>query len=203
MADRNGHTTNGQPASPAPASVGNGGNHDARGRFTAGHKAGLNARFKVGNKAAVGHVNAFQRELGRIRVALARALTDEDVRAIVVALVKMVVEDKSLEAVRFLCDYLVRPPLAHNTDPDSLDHSELQKLRLEGQVDALGNDNLSPPAAVAIERSQRLAASVEALGLVLLEEDSTAPHLLAALKDAGLARAAQEYAEQLDGGEPS
>jgi hypothetical protein len=187
-----------QPSSPSAAVVDNNGDRGLGGRFAKGNKSG--SRFAKGNKAAVGHVNAFQRQLGRIRLALATALTDADVRAIVAALVKMAVEDHSIEAVRFLFDYLVGPPLGRNVDPDDLDNAELQKLRLEGQVDALGNDNLSPPAAVAIERGRRLAASVEALGLVLLEEDSTAPHLLGALRDSGLhnlVKAAKEYCARM------
>jgi hypothetical protein len=194
----NGHT-NGQTQPPS-AAVGNGGDHSPRGRFQAGNKVGMTSRFKAGNRASVGHVNAFQRQLGRIRLALATALSDADVRAIVAALVQMVVEDHSLEAVKFLCDYLVGPPLAHNTDPDSLDNAELQKLRLEGQVDALGNDNLSPPAALALEKARRLAASAGTLGEELADQvGGLGPTLLAELRRAGLdelLRATRQYADQ-------
>jgi hypothetical protein len=133
----NGHaSSNGQmqpPSPPLPPPVA-GGDHGTNGRFKVGNKAGQATRFKVGHQAAVGCGNSFARQLGRIRLALATALTDEDVRAIVAALVRLAVEDKSIEAVRFLFDYLVGPPLAHATDPDDLDRAERAKLQLEEAV---------------------------------------------------------------------
>jgi hypothetical protein len=201
------HESNGQvhdggcPPSPPSAAVGNGGDRSSRGRFQAGHKAGQATRFAKGNKAAVGHVNAFQRQLGRIRLALATALTDEDVRAIVAALVQMVVQHHSIEAVRFLFDYLVGPPLQHNTDPDTLDGDELQKLRLEGQADAMGNSRLPPSVALLIEKVYADLAAAEVVGLDL-DDGGTGlgQRLLAALKDAGLADlawAAKGYCDRM------
>jgi hypothetical protein len=134
-------------------------------------------------------------------MALVTGLSDQAMHRVVNKLVSMVCDDGSLEAAKFLFSFVVGPPLLHSTDPDDLDNAELQKLRLEGQRDALDNNNLSVPAALALEKAQRLAASVEVLGLELADPDSdVARHLLATLRDAGLARlaeAAKEYAGRL------
>jgi hypothetical protein len=202
----NGHaSSNGTPSTPSSA-VGNGTAHAGPNRFKVGNTAGQATRFAKGNKAAVGHVNAFQRQLGRIRLALATALTDEDVRAIVATLVKMIVQDKCLEALRFLCDYLVGPPLAHSVDPDDLDTAELRKLRLEGQADAMGNARLPPSVALLIEKVYADLAAAEAVAQDL-DDGGTGlgQRLLDALRAAGLpdlAKAARAYAAGLAEGDP-
>jgi hypothetical protein len=141
------------------------------------------------------------RELGRIRLALARGLSDEAMHRVVNKLVALVVDDGCLEAARFLFAFVVGPPLQRCVNPDDLDGDELVKLRLEGQPDAMGNDNLIPAAAVAVERARRLAASVETLAEELADPGSdTARHLLAVLQADGLARladAARDYAAHL------
>ena len=184
---------------PSSAVVGNDGDRGPRGRFAAGNKAG--SRFTKGNKAAAGHANVFQRQLGRIRLALATALTDEDVRAIVAALVRMIVQDGSLRAARFLFSFVVGPPMGHCVDPDSVDSDELRKLRLEAQADALDNHRLSPQIALAVEKAEQAAAAVGTLGEGLLDRDSDmARHLAAVLKEDGLhelLRAAKAYRDDL------
>jgi len=84
---------------------------------------------------------------------------------------------------------------------DDMDRAELQKLRLEAQADSLGNSRLSPQAALALEKAYQLAASAGTLAEELLDRDSSVgPHLLAVLKDAGLAdlaRAAKGYCARM------
>src|SRR5262245_16642081 len=169
MAEHTGHAgSNGRPPSPPfpPPSDGrhHGGDRGARGRFAANNQAGKATRFQAGNKAATGCANPFQRQLGRIRLALATALSDEAVQEIVAAMVQMVVVDHSRRAARFLFSFVVGPPMQHCVDPDDLDRAELQKLRLEAQSDSLDNQRLSLPAALAIEQAYQLAASAGTLG---------------------------------------
>jgi hypothetical protein len=175
--------TNGQPFPPFT----NGGNsgRGARGRFTRG------------NQAAKGHAVPFSRHQARLRLALFASFTDEDMKAIVAKLVRMVVENGDLAAAEFLFRYCIGPGMTFNVNPDDVDVLELERLRNQAQTDALGNSRLTPQAAVVLERAYQSAATVGTLGEELSDWDSSVgPHLLAALKDAGLhelLRAAKAY----------
>jgi hypothetical protein len=134
-------------------------------------------------------------------MALATGLSDEAMHRVVNKVVAMVCDDGNLEACRLLLSYCVGPPMPRSIDPDETDINELQKLRVEAQRDALDNNRLSVPAALALEKAYQLAASAGTLGEELLDRDSSVgPPLLAALKDAGLAdlaRAAKGYCARM------
>ena len=178
--------TNGQPFPPFT----NGGNsgRGARGRFTRG------------NQAAKGHAAPFSRDQARLRLAFFQSFTNEQMRAIVAKLVRMVTENGDLAAAGFLFRYCIGPGMTFNVNPDDVDLLELERLRSQAQTDALGNSRLTPQAAVVLERAYQSAASAGTLGEELLDQDSVGPHLLAVLKDAGLAdlaRAAKGYCDRM------
>jgi hypothetical protein len=200
MEQRNGHaTTHEQPPSSPRANGVHGVDFDARGKFAAGNKVGQATRFRAGNQAARGPGCPFLRHMARVRTALFKALTDERVEEMVVALVAMVVKDHNLAAAEFLVRHCVGPELRFNVDPDMVDVLELERLRGQGQGDGLGNSRLSPQAALALERAYQDAATVGTLAEELLDPGSdVARHLLAALKDAGLhelLRAVKAYSD--------
>jgi hypothetical protein len=165
MEERNGHTTtNGKPPSPPPSDGGPGGDHDHSGRFTRGNRSGLGSRFKANNKAAVGSGGSFLRDLARIRTTFFRCLTDERIAEVVDALVTMV-KEKNLAALEVLRKLYLGPELPYSVDPDAVDLIELERLRAQGQADAMGNSRLSPQIALAIEKVYADLAAAEAVAL--------------------------------------
>ena len=162
---------------------------------------GTGGRFVKGNTAARRRAVPFSRDLSRVRVALFRALTDERMEEVVGALVRMVVEDHDIQAAEFLFRHCIGPGLTFNVNPDDVDLLELEKLRSQGQLDALGNSRLPPGVALVIEQVYQTMAAAEKISEDL-DDGGTGlgQRLLAELRQAGLpqlARLAQQYHEQL------
>jgi hypothetical protein len=205
MEGRNGHGTNGRPPSPPNANGGAGGDHGTNGRFTRGNRAGLGSRFKANNKAAAGHNCPFLRDQARIRSALFHFFRDEHMEMIVNKLVGMFVEDGNFTALDYLFQYTVGPRMAFNVSPDDADRDELERMRAQGQIDAMGNNRLPPAVALVIEKVYADLAAAEAVAQDL-DDGGTGlgRRLLAALQDAGLhdlARAAKAYRDNLAAGD--
>src|SRR5262249_26734323 len=143
------------------------------------------------NQTARGHACPFLRGLVRVRAAFVHSFSDQRMDEVVAALVAMVVKDHNLAAAEFLFRHAVGPELRFNADPDTADVVELERLKAQGQTDSLGNSRLSPEAALALERTKQLAASVETVALDLGDTD-LGRRLLEELKRAGLADLAAE-----------
>src|SRR5262249_50315368 len=121
----------------------------------------------------------------------------KDIKAVVGKLVRMVVEDGSLDAARLLLSYTIGPPLTYNVNPDDMDLAELEKLRSQAQPDSLDNPRLSPQAALIIAKTYQALCSAATIGDEMYDNDgSFKPQLLAELERAGLSelsQAAQKY----------
>jgi hypothetical protein len=147
----------------------------------------LGSRFSKANQPARGYGCPFLRDMSRIRSALFKALTDERVEEMVAALVAMV-KDGDLSAARFLFRHCIGPGMTFNVNPDDTDLLELERLRAQGQADAMGNSRLTPEVALLIEKVYADLAAAEAVAQDL-DDGGTGlgRRLLAALRDAGMA----------------
>jgi ribosomal protein L17 len=83
-------------------------------------------KFGEGNKAAVGHLNAYARQVARLRQAVLSSVTEDDLRQIVQAMVAKAKEGDMMAAREVLTRIIGKPP--ESPDPDSLDNAERRLL---------------------------------------------------------------------------
>ena len=83
-------------------------------------------KFGSGNTAAVGHLNAYARQVAKLRQVLLESVTEEDVREIIQAMVREAKKGDLAAAREVLTRIIGKPP--ESPDPDSLDNAERRLL---------------------------------------------------------------------------